>query len=188
MITDPSQKRAPHRPSQPAQQLQPCVDGPLASLGRHATTVRLRQRQILTFTNGQLDSVFVVQSGLLALQAVLPGKPRQILALHYAGDVIGCARPPPLPHAALCAMAPTDLWRLPKSTFEQLLGDDPSLCMHVGGHIAKQEARALLHTAMIGGLSGEERATSFLIEQGLHDFAGLQRFLHLIENFCDKHV
>lgn len=129
--------------------------------------VRLRRRQVLSFANARLDSLFVVQSGLLALQTAIPGKPRQLLSLHYPGDVIGLAVPPPLPQAALYAIVPSELWRLPKTTLDGLLAHDPALSGHITRRLSVQGARALLHTAMIGALSGDERATSFLIEQGL---------------------
>lgn len=167
MITDRAQTRGSPRAIRPAQPLQLCSDETLTALCQHATTVRLRRRQLLPFSNGHLDSVYIVRSGLLALQTVLPGKPRQLLALHYPGDVMGVALPPPLPHAASCAIVASELWRLPTSTFESRLAEDCQLAVQITRHLARQEARTLLHAAMIGGLSGEERAASFLIELGL---------------------
>lgn len=168
MITNRAQRRGSPRLMQPAQPPQLCANDPLSGLAQHATTVRQRRRQLLTFANARLESTYIVRSGLLALQTVLPGKPRQLLALYYPGDIIGFSLPPPLPHAALCAIVPSELWRLPTPTFESLLAGDATLSLHVTQHVARQQACTLLHAAMIGGLSGEERTASFLIELGLH--------------------
>jgi CRP-like cAMP-binding protein len=65
---------------------------------------------------------------------------------------------------AACA---ADLWRLPAVTFEELLATDAELGRELLRQLADQQARCLMHTAAIGGMSGEERVASFLIELAL---------------------
>ncbi len=140
---------------------------PLVALRQRATTVRARRRQELALTSGKSEAVYIVRAGLLVLQATAPGKHRQLLTLHYPGDIFRAAFAPPLPAVSLSAAAASEVWRLPASTFEVLLGSDAALGLHLNRQLADQHARAILHIATIGGLSGEERVASFLIELGL---------------------
>ena len=141
---------------------------PLAALHERATAVRARRYQQLALAAGNLETVYVVRSGLLVLQATAPGKHRQMLALHYPGDVFRPGFAPPLPGLALIAGLTSEVWRLPAGKFETLLGSDSELALHFHRQLAAQHARTLLHVATIGSLSGEERVASFLIELALH--------------------
>jgi CRP-like cAMP-binding protein len=136
-------------------------------LRQRATTVRARRRQQLSFTAGPAEIVYIVRNGLLVLQTTAPGKHRQLLALLYPNDIVRAAFAPPLPAAALSAVAPSELWRISASTFEMLIGADAALAQQLARQLADQHARTILHVAMIGGLSGEERVASFLIELAL---------------------
>jgi CRP/FNR family transcriptional regulator, anaerobic regulatory protein len=118
-------------------------------------------------SSGPAEAVYVVRSGLLVLQTMPPGKHRQLLALLYPRDIFRAAFAPPLPAAALNAVAASELWRLPAAAFEALLGADAALGQHLNHQLADQHARTILHVAMIGGLNGEERVASFLIELAL---------------------
>jgi CRP/FNR family transcriptional regulator, anaerobic regulatory protein len=140
---------------------------PLTALRPQATTVRARRRQQLALAAGKTETVYIVRSGLLVLQTTAPGRHRQILALHYPGDIFRAAFAPPLPAVALSASTPSELWRLPAGSFERLLGYETDLGLHLNRRLADQHARANLHVASIGALNGEERLASFLIELGL---------------------
>jgi CRP-like cAMP-binding protein len=160
-------RRSPPRPLKPAARPIPSKGEPFSALRQRTTTVRARRGQQLSFMAGPAEIVYIVRSGLLVLQTMPSGKHRQLLALLYPHDVVRAAFTPPLPTAALSAVAPAELWRLPASTFETLLGADALLAQQFIRQLADQHARALLHVAMIGGLNGEERVASFLIELGL---------------------
>jgi CRP-like cAMP-binding protein len=151
---------------QPAPAPSPETD-PLGPLRPRATTVRARRRQQLALHSGPAEAVYVVRAGLLVLQTMPPGKHRQLLTLLYPHDVFRAALAPPLPDAALIAVAASELWRLPSGTFEALLGADRALGQHLNHRLADQHARTILHVAIIGGLDGEERVASFLIELAL---------------------
>ena len=129
--------------------------------------MRARRRQLLALGVGKSENVYVVRSGLLVLQANAPGKHRQLLALHYPGDIFRASFAPPLPAVALSAASASEVWRLPADAFETLLGAEPALGLHLNRQLAEEHARAILQVAIIGGLSGEERVASFLIELGL---------------------
>jgi CRP-like cAMP-binding protein len=122
---------------------------------------------LLALAAGKAEAVYIVRTGLLVLQANAPGKHRQLLALHYPNDIFRASFAPPLPAVALSAASASEAWRLPADTFETLLGTEPELGLHLNRQLAEQHARALLHVATIGALSGEERVASFLIELGL---------------------
>jgi len=136
-------------------------------LGSRVTTVRARRSQQLSLSTGHAETVYIVRSGLLVLQTTPPGKHRQLLTPLYPRDIFRPAFAPPLPGIALTAVTPSELWRLPSSAFETLLGADAALGQHLNRQLADQHARTILHAAMVGGLSGEERVASFLIELGL---------------------
>ena len=129
--------------------------------------MRARRRQQLATATGNAEAIYIVRSGLLMLQTTAPDRHRQILELHYPGDIIRAALAPPLSALALSASAPSELWRLPASSFEMLVGAESELGLHLNRQLADQHARTILHVASIGGLSGEERVASFLIEVGL---------------------
>jgi CRP-like cAMP-binding protein len=129
--------------------------------------VRARRRQQLALAPGNSEAVYVVRSGLLVLQANVPGKHRQLLTLHYPGDVFCAGLAPPLPAVALSAAVASEAWRLPADTFEALVCGDSTLGLNLDRQLAEQHARSILHLATIGALSGEERVASFLIELGL---------------------
>lgn len=116
---------------------------------------------------GAAETVYVVRSGLLVLQATPPANHRQLLELLYPGDVFRPACAPPLAATVLTAACPSDLWRLPEAAFESLTHADAELGRHIGLQMADQQARALMHIAVIGGMCGEERVASFLIELAL---------------------
>ncbi len=129
--------------------------------------VRARRRQELALATGKSETVYVVRSGLLVLHANAPGKHRQLLTLHYPGDIFRAGFASPLPAVVLSAAVASEAWRLPADTFEALLGADSALGLHLNRQLAAQHARTILHLAAIGALSGEERVASFLIELGL---------------------
>jgi len=145
----------------------PAEDEPLGALQQRATVVRARRRREVPLTVGSTEAVYIVRTGLLVLQTKPPGRTRQLLTLLYPHDVFRAAYAPPLPAAALSAVTASELWRLPARIFEMQLGSDPALGLHVNRRLANQHARAILHVAMIGGLCGEERVASLLIELAL---------------------
>jgi CRP-like cAMP-binding protein len=139
----------------------------MSPLYRRATTVRTRRRQRLSLTAGAGETVYVVRTGLLVLQTMPRGKHRQLLALIYPRDLFRSAFAPPLPESVLSAVAASEIWRLPAAAFESLLVSDTGLAHHLNRQLADQHARANLHLATVGGLNGEERVASFLIELAL---------------------
>lgn len=162
--------RRPPRPPRsdgPTSEAARAKEGSLAALAQRATKVRARRRQQLVPAAGAPETVYMVRAGLLVLQTLPPGQRRQLLTLLYPNDIFAPAFAPPLPGSVLSAVAASEFWRLPARTFEALLADDPELTQYVCGRLADQYARAVLHTAVVGGLSGEERVASFLIELAL---------------------
>lgn len=140
---------------------------PFAVLRPRATPVRVRRNQQVALASGQGETVYVVRSGILLLQSLPPARHRQLLSVLYPNDIFCATYGPPFAAVALGAATASELWRLPERTFELLLGDDAGLGQQLNRQLADQHARSLLHIAMLGSLSGEERLTSFLIELAL---------------------
>lgn len=133
----------------------------------HATPVRVRRRQRLLLASSQMEAVYIVRSGLLCVEAAAPGKHRQLLTLFYPGDIIRHAFVPELPALTLSALGVAEVLRLPVRNFDALLASDSALAAHVLRRLAEQHARAMLHAAIVGTLSGDERVASLLIELAL---------------------
>ncbi|MFA5898761.1 MAG: Crp/Fnr family transcriptional regulator [Hyphomicrobium sp.] len=147
------------------------------TLRQHATPVRARRRQRLALDQASNETVYIVRSGLLGIEAMTPGKHRQLLALYYPGDIIRRALVPDLQGLSLSAMTVTEVWRLPARNFDALLAASPDQAALAQRRLSEQLARATLHTSIIGALNGDERFASFLVELGLrlghHSTAGV---------------
>ncbi|MBI1650174.1 Crp/Fnr family transcriptional regulator [Hyphomicrobium sulfonivorans] len=143
------------------------LTGTDAALREHATPVRVRRRQRLALDQPTPDTVYIVRSGLLGIEAAIAGKPRQLLELFYPGDIIRRSNMPPLPHATLTALNVSEVWRLPARGFEALLTANADQNASMQRRLGEQHARASLHASIIGALSGDERFASLLIELGL---------------------
>src|SRR5262249_25403657 len=63
-----------HQPQRPGLR----VGEPEAALREHATPVRARRRQRLALDQAPSESVYIVRSGLLGIEAATPGKHRQL--------------------------------------------------------------------------------------------------------------
>lgn len=147
--------------------LQPTAGVCDAAVRQHATPVRARRRQRLALDHAPAESVYIVRSGVLGIEAAAPGKHRQLLALFYPGDIVRRALVPELPGVTLSAMNVAEVWRLPARGFDTLLAASAETSTHAQWQLANQHARATLHGSMVGGLCGEERFASLLVELGL---------------------
>lgn len=153
---------APHPQPTPASAVASDV-----TLCQHATPVRARRRQRLALDHAPAESVYIVRSGLLAIEAAAPGKHRQLLALFYPGDIVRRALVPDLPGASLSAMNVAEVWRMPLRNYEGLLVAHAEHNTQAQRRLAEQHARATLHGSIVGALTGDERFASLLIELGL---------------------
>jgi CRP/FNR family transcriptional regulator, anaerobic regulatory protein len=162
-----------HRPPRPPRQdgLTPAAavlnERAVAALKQRATNVRARRRQQLVPASGVPENVYIVRSGLLVLQTLQRWQRRQLLTLFYPDDIFSPAFAPSLPGSALSAAAASEFWRLPARAFEELIGEHAEMTHYVCCRLADQHARAVLHTAIVGGLNSEERVVSFLMELAL---------------------
>jgi CRP-like cAMP-binding protein len=139
----------------------------VAALRSRATLIRTKRGQQLALSTGATEAVYIVRSGLLVVQTATPAAHRQLLALVYPGDVFRSTFAPPLAGTVLTAAGACELWRLQAANFESSLSADAELGRWLSHQLADQQARKLMHVAIIGGMSGEERVASLLIEQAL---------------------
>lgn len=133
----------------------------------HATPVRARRRQRLALDQAPAESVYIVRTGMLGIEALAPGKHRQLLELFYPGDIIRRSLVPDLPGLTLTALSVTEVWRLPARSFDTLVAANAEQSAQMQRRLAEQHARATLHGSIIGALSGDERFASLLVELGL---------------------
>ncbi|HWK38891.1 MAG TPA: Crp/Fnr family transcriptional regulator [Hyphomicrobium sp.] len=158
---------APVNPDQTAERLAPRIVESEGVLREHATPVRARRRQRLALDHPPSETVYIVRSGLLGIEALPAGKHRQLLELFYPGDIIRRSQVPNLPGTSLTALTVSEVWRLPARSFEALLAANPEQCAQAQRRVAEQHARATLHASIVGTLNGDERFASLLVELGL---------------------
>ena len=152
---------------QPSQRSAPRAGGSELALREHATPVRARRRQRLALDTEPTESVYIVRTGLLGVEAATPGKHRQLIELFYQGDIVRRSLVPDLPGLTLTALNVSEVWRLPTRSFDALMAANPEQSAHIQRRLAEQHARATLHASTIGALNGDERFASFLIELAL---------------------
>ncbi|MEQ1611237.1 MAG: Crp/Fnr family transcriptional regulator [Hyphomicrobiaceae bacterium] len=138
-------------------------DQPDRSLStENAVRIGLRRRQRLALQQGGPEHVFIVESGCLTLDTVLPGNRRQVALVLYAGDMIAKSAAPPVPQVGLTAMLPSMVARL---RIDDTCGTDLT---GLGAATARLAARSSLHTIAIGRLTGEERIATLFLEMALY--------------------
>jgi CRP/FNR family transcriptional regulator, anaerobic regulatory protein len=144
-----------------------------SQLTDHAVRIGLRRRQRLALQHGGPEHVFVIESGCLTLDAMLPENRRQVALILYAGDIITRSAAPPLAQVGLTAMLPSMMarLRLDDSTDAAIPGG-ASLSLPqalvVNCATARLAARSALHTIAIGRLNGEERIATLFLEMALY--------------------
>jgi CRP/FNR family transcriptional regulator, anaerobic regulatory protein len=128
------------------------------AVAKHATSahgsddgINLRRRQRHTLCQVDSDDVIVVESGCVALDALLPRDRRQIMLVLYPGDVLPCRGTPHGLSIGLTALSPAHLLRVPRRP-EQARAVD------------RLVARSMLYTWALGRLSIEERVATLFAE------------------------
>jgi CRP-like cAMP-binding protein len=129
--------------------------------------LRLRRRQKVPPAFNEVDSFYLIRSGVLAMHAIVRGKRRLLLGILYPGDVFQTSFAPPLRQIALMAATASDVLRLGSRSFEQLALAKPEMARTLHRRLAQQHARLAMHIFTLGALSGEERVSALLIELAL---------------------
>ncbi|MEQ1718430.1 MAG: Crp/Fnr family transcriptional regulator [Hyphomicrobium sp.] len=137
-------------------------NGPVGRLRSIALAQRLRRRQRLTLQGH--DAVYIVRSGLVAVEGAPLPDARAILELLYPGDIVVPSLQAPIPDLALTTATAAEFWRLSVSAFTQELHRDAALSDHVFHRLNAQRARMQLHVAILAGLASEQRVAALLIE------------------------
>jgi CRP/FNR family transcriptional regulator, anaerobic regulatory protein len=139
-----------------------------ASAGGNGVHLMLRRRQRIALQYDAPDHAFVVESGCLTLDAVLPQNRRQVTLILYAGDVILRSAAPPVPQIGLTAMLPSVVDR--RRTSDPGVGANAANAkpLDLAAAIARVAARTGLHAIAIGRLTGEERIATLLLEMALY--------------------
>jgi CRP-like cAMP-binding protein len=136
-----------------------------SKIAPHAVTIRTRRRQKIAPTCETGEVVYIVSSGVLTLDATLPGGRHQILEILYPGDIFRSSQMPPLSATGLTAVAASgEIWRLRWPQFEALADSDSEIARYWHERLSEQAARLAMHTAIIGSLTGDERVASLFVE------------------------
>ncbi|MEZ5900341.1 MAG: Crp/Fnr family transcriptional regulator [Hyphomicrobiaceae bacterium] len=147
----------------------------LSKLRSLAQVQRLRRRQRLALFGA--EHVYIVRSGLAAVEGAPVTNSRSILELLYPGDVVVPGLQAPIPDLGLTATTPAELWRISAPTFLQEMHRDSRLSDLVFHKLNSQRARLQLHVAILAGLASEQRVVALLIEAasrlGVRDSRGI---------------
>lgn len=135
---------------------------PLTRLRSLSQVQRLRRRQRLSLFAP--DTVYVVRSGLVAIEGATVSDKRSILELLYPGDIIVPAMQVPIADLALTTATAAELWRMPAHAFTVEMHRDAALSDHVFERLNAQRSRMQLHVAVLAGLASEQRVAALLIE------------------------
>lgn len=135
---------------------------PLTRLRSLSQVQRLRRRQRLSLFAA--DTVYVVRSGLVAIEGAPVNDARSILELLYPGDIVVPSMQVPIADVALTTATAAELWRMSAHAFSHEMHRDPSLSDYVFERLNAQRARMQLHVAVLAGLASEQRVAALLIE------------------------
>jgi CRP/FNR family transcriptional regulator len=142
-------------------------DYTVANLESEASVLQFRRRQRVRLAFNELDSFYLIRSGVLALHAIMRGKRRLLLGILYPGDVFQTSSAPPVGDVALMAATASDVLYLVSKSFEQFALAKPEIARSLNRRLAQQQARLAMHILALGALSGEERVAGLLIELAL---------------------
>jgi CRP/FNR family transcriptional regulator len=146
------------------------IDQPASqvTLGNVASGVMLtlRKHQRVPLAPAPVDHVFLVNAGVVLVEARLPDRPRQVLEILYPEDVFFAQDAPEALGAALIAATPAELQRFRTDTVDKLERSDPSFANRIAAATTLRGARRTLHLTSMSGHSGEERLADFLVEIG----------------------
>lgn len=134
----------------------------LAKLRSLAQVQRLRRRQ--RFTLFGAENVYLVRSGLMAIEGAPAADKRSILELLYPGDILVPGLQAPIPDLALTATTAAEIWRISSHAFMHESQRDAGLAELVFQRLNTQRARLQLHVAILAGLASEQRVAALLIE------------------------
>lgn len=134
----------------------------LSKLRSLAQVQRLRRRQ--RFTLFGTEHIYLIRSGLMAIEGAPAAGKRSILELLYPGDLLVPGLQAPIPDLALTATTAAEIWRISSHAFMHEQHRDPQLAELVFQRLNTQRARVQLHVAVLAGLASEQRVAALLIE------------------------
>lgn len=137
----------------------------LDRLMSEAVNVRMRRGQRIAMTADDGETVYLVVSGLLALEVPMPSRTRQILTIFRPGDLYHSSTRPGIDGEALRALSNGELKRIGWPKLANRIANDPALVSLLAGKISAANAALARHLASIGGLSGPQRVSTFLLEE-----------------------
>jgi CRP-like cAMP-binding protein len=113
----------------------------------------------------QLDEIYNLLSGWVALYRILESGKRQILRIERSGAFLGyqAELKEPLLHSAEC-ITDVAVCVFPRRAFPELLERHPVLGKKLIGMMAHDVARGHDHLTNVGGRSGMERVAHFLLQ------------------------
>jgi len=148
--------------TEPAQEtLQSPLVRAAAELG---VTMRLRKRQKLAVHVDGAETLYVLRSGVMMVEAGRADDPQVVFGLLYPDDAYRSSYLPPVSGGRIMALTRCEVLRVRWNAFAELIRSDDSLLDAYQTGAASLYARLALHTAILSTLSGEERVVSLLIE------------------------
>lgn len=120
---------------------------------------------VITSTGAPITDIFAVKSGWLMSSTALPDGRRQLLKLHFPGDLVGLTETPltAAPHEVQ-AVTDITICPYPKSQFDRVFQDEPRLAALFFSFAMVDHLVLLDRLRMLGRMSARERLGHFLLE------------------------
>lgn len=130
-----------------------------------AVRIATSKRQNLVLQPQPNEVLYLIRKGLFLARIPMPGAQHRILSIHYPGDLVRSLAVPPLDGAVITAASEAgEVYRLRWSAVERMAEADAGFARKLSDRLADQAARLALHSAIISGLTGDERAAAMMIE------------------------
>lgn len=120
---------------------------------------------VITSTGAPITDIYAVKSGWLMSSTTLPDGRRQLLKLHFPGDLVGLAETPlaVAPHEVQ-AVTDITICPYPKSQLDQVFQHEPRLAALFFSFAMVDQLMLLDRLRMLGRMSARERLGHFLLE------------------------
>ncbi len=136
-------------------------------LAAHGCRFRVRRGQRLPARHEDMETIYLVRTGLMVLQSHLTVQRRLILGICYPGEIVSSRFMAALPDLALKVARAGEVTRLRQDVFDSAIATHGWLALEFMRQMRVRANRAEAHNVIVSRLTSEERVASFLIEAGL---------------------
>ncbi|KAB2916622.1 MAG: Crp/Fnr family transcriptional regulator [Hyphomicrobiaceae bacterium] len=136
-------------------------------LAAYGCRFRVRRGQRLPARHDDVETIYLVRSGLVVLQSHLTEQRRLILGICYPGEIISSRFMAALPDFTVRAARAGEVTRLRQDVFDTAAARHGWLALEFMRQMRVRANRVEAHNVIVSRLTSEERVASFLLEAGL---------------------